>query len=53
LLTLVEAFAFLDTDHDGLVSVDEIAAQMQSVMRVAIPADEIRSICKVLHLRRT
>jgi hypothetical protein len=40
------AFAFLDTDHDGLVSVEEIAAQMQSVMRVTIPAEEIRSICK-------
>ena len=42
-----EAFAFLDTDKDGLVAVDEIATQMQSVMRVAIPAEEIRSICKV------
>ena len=46
-LTPAKAFAFLDTDHDGLVSVDEIAAQMQSVMRVTVPADEIRSICKV------
>ncbi len=47
LLTPAKAFAFLDTDHDGIVSVDEIAAQMQSVMRVTVPADEIRSICKV------
>ena len=46
-LTTPEAFAFLDTDHDGLVAVEEIAAQMQSVMRVAIPVEEIRSICKV------
>ena len=46
IITLPPAFAFLDTDHDGLVSVDEIAAQMQSVMRVQIPAEEFRSICR-------
>jgi hypothetical protein len=42
-----EAFAFLDTDHDGVVSVEEISEQMKTVMRVEVPPDEIRSICKV------
>lgn len=46
-IDLAEAFAFLDKDHDGLVSVDEIADQMKSLMRVTISTDEIRSICKV------
>lgn len=46
-IDIAEAFAFLDTDHDGIIDVDEVAAQMQAVMRVKLPADEIRSICKV------
>ena len=33
--------------HPGLVSVEEVAEQMRTVMRVDIPEDEIRSICKL------